>query len=78
MCVSVCDGCGKFGGWDYTQYCSDVTSVHIILYFVLFSVITSGRTQGTAAEADAVGEQQAEADAIGEQWLKRMQSGSSS
>ena len=45
-------------------------------------VVTSGHTQGTAAEVDTIGEQQAEADAnggtaaevdaVGEQQLERM------
>ena len=57
-----------------------VMTCNLCTYYTLHCVcvVTSGRTQGTAAEVDTIGEQQAEADASGEQQLKWMQLGSSS
>jgi len=93
MCVSVCDGSGKFRGQDYS---SDSWPLYLI-YFILCVHEKRGHTWGAAAQEDAVGEQQlsghnqgaaswsgcsqgtaAEVDAIGEQQLKWMHSGSSS
>jgi len=65
--MSVCDGSGKFGGWDYTQqYSNDVTFELIpTLYCVHVCDIKrmhsrssswSGCSWGAAAEADAIGE----------------------
>ena len=70
----MCNGSESLGGGTTVMTCNLCTcyTLHCVC------VVTSGHTQGTAAEVDTIGEQQAEADANGEQQLKWMQLGSSS
>ena len=61
MCLAVCNGSAKCGGWDYSS------DRDLCTYYTLYcmSVLTSGRTRGAAAE-DVI---------VEEQYLKRTQFG---